>query len=279
MANEVGKTEVDATVEEIVALQVQEVLTASAVLPGSVLDYSAQVGPGMDRLKIPRFTNFTVKTKAENTATTNEDLAFATDNLDLNQHKYVRFLVEDIASLQAKVAVVDQYVSQAARDLAAEMDAYVIGVIDAGVSAAAPDHILAAGSTRKDDIIAARETLNLANVPMDRRFMLIGPDVEAEILAITDFVEVQKYGSADAIQNGELGRLFGFQVLMSTQQASAEVLFYHPTTCAFARQLSPRVQRENDLDHLGQKVVIDHLYGAVSLDGGKRTVKVNASGA
>ena len=53
-----GLTETSATAEAIVSAEVQEVLTASMVVPPTISDYSSMVGPGMDLVKIPRFSNF-----------------------------------------------------------------------------------------------------------------------------------------------------------------------------------------------------------------------------
>lgn len=279
-----GKTEVDATVEEIVSLQVQEVLTAQMVVPPSILDYSSQVGPGMDKLKIPRFSNFTVNTKAENTPVDAQANAFSTDDLDLDQHKVIQFLLEDIASLQAKVNAAQVYINQAGRDLAAEMDDNIITAMEAAPSAAAPDHILDFSNTPTDtlskgDFLAARKALNAAKVPMSDRFCLISPLRESEIMAISEFTRVDESGGSEALRNGMIGRLFGFDVLMSPLADDDATLFYHRSAFVFARQLAPRVQRDMDLANLAERWSIDHIYGRKSLDSGKRIVRIKDGGA
>jgi len=278
------KTQVDPTVEEIVSAQVQQVLTATMVIPGSIMDMSGQVGKGMDKLKIPRFGNFTVANKVAGTAVDAQINAFSTDDLDLDKHQVVQFLVEKHASVQAKIAVEQAYIEQAARDLAAKMDLDLYTILAAGPSAAAPDHIIQFANTPtntlgKADFLAARKLLSNAKVPMEQRSCLISPLQESEILAISEFVRVDESGGSAALRNGMIGRLFGFDVLVSPQATEVQALFYHKNCQAFARQWAPEIAQESSLANLGVRWSIDHMWGSKHLYSGKLAVKVNASGA
>ena len=270
-----GLTEVSATVEEIVSAQVQEVLTASAVVPGTIMDFSSSVGKGMDKLKIPRFGNFTVDTKAENVAVDAQVNAFSTDDLDLDQHKVIQFLIEDIADLQSKVAIQTEYVNQAGKDLAAELDQFLIDGIESGTSTAAPDHTIAydnATDLQKTDILEARRLLNAQNVPQSDRTLLVNPDSEKSLMGISEFTRVDESGGSAALRNGMIGKLFGFDVIMSSQAEALKTLAYHRTAHAVARQMAIKTERDRDLPNLSDRWSLSHLYGDASLDSGKRQV-------
>lgn len=278
------KTQVAATIETIVSAQIQEVLTSEMVVPGTISDFSAQVGPGMDTLKIPKFGNFTVNDKVAGTAVSAQINAFSSDDLLLNKHQVVSFLVEDIADLQSKLAVTQVYVQQAGKDLAAKMDSELITSLNASPSAAAPDHLIQFANTPtntlgKADFLEARKLLSIQNVPLSDRFCLIGPDREKDILSISEFVRVDESGGSMALRNGEIGKLFGFSVMISNQQTSDNNLFYHKATHAFAKQMEPRVLQFQDVPNLAMRWSIDHIYGMKALDSGKRIVKINAAGA
>ena len=275
-----GLTEVDPTIEEIVSAQVQEVLNAEVVMPPLVSDYSAMVGPGMDTVKIPRMGNFTVNTKAENTAVDAQVNAFSTDDLALNRHKVIQFLLEDIAALQSKVAVSQAYVVQAGKDLAVEMDQACIDELESGVSTSAPDHKIAfdSGSAlTKDDILNARKLLNVAKVPLSDRAAVISPANEAAILAISEFVRVDESGGSEALRNGRIGKLFGFDIFVSPLAEDAKNMFFHKSCQAFARQLAPRALTQLDLPNLAMRYSVDHIYGKKTLDSGKRQVLVGTA--
>jgi N4-gp56 family major capsid protein len=269
-----GLTEVSGTIQAIVSAEIQSVLNAEVKIAPTILDYSGMVGPGMDTVKIPKFGKFTVGTKSENVAIEAQLNAFSTDDLALNRHKVVQWLLEDIANLQTKVAISQAYVAQAAADLAVEMDQACLDALEAGVSTSAPDHKRAyVGSTiAAADILLARQLLNEQNVPMADRTIVISPAEEAAILAITQFVKVNEVGSEAPVRNGEIGKLFGFTVIMSSLAEDAKSMAYHKSCAVFARQLMPRYQTQTDLANLGVRHSIDHLYGVKVLDSGKRQV-------
>lgn len=263
-----------ATIETIVSAEVKDVLNANMVVGPTLKDFSAQVGPGMDTLKYPKFGNFTVSTKSENTAVDAQLNAFTADTLSLNRHKAIQILVEDIAELQSKVNMLQAYANQAAMDLAVEMDQFLLDTLEAGISTSAPDHKRAyAGSTiAAADILLARQLLNEAKVPMEDRYLVISPAEESALLAISAFTSAADFGSREPVVNGQIGRLFGFNVLMSQLAEDAKSMAYHRSAVIWARQLNPRVQSFYDLPNLAQRWSIDHIYGGVAVAPGVRSV-------
>lgn len=275
-----GLTEVDATIQEIVSAQIQQVLTQTSIMPGLIMDMSSEVGPGMDTLKLPKMGNFTVQTKVENVAVDAQTNSLTSDDLVLNKHKVIQFLIEDIASLQSKVAFTQAYVQQAALDLAAEMDQTILDAMEAGTSASAPDNRRAyAGSViAKADILTARQILNELKVPAADRAAVISPAEEAAILNIAEFVSVNQSGdNGQALRTGRIGRLFGFDIFMSSQAEDAKSMFFHKTCQVFARQLQPRYKTMDDLANLSVRHSVDHLYGTKVLDSGKRQVLMGSA--
>lgn len=274
-----GDTEVTATVDQIISARVQQVLTASMVAWPNFMDFSPEAGSGIDQVKIPRFGNFTVNSKAENTRVDAQTNAFSADNLDLDQHDVVQFLLEDIAQLQSRVAVQQEYVDQAASDLAAKMDERLLAALDSDISTSAPDHDVKYNDTsnndmEKVDITTASQLLDTQNVPSDNRFAIIPPLKKADVLNIGDFVKVNESGSQQALRNGQMGQIFGFDMLVSTQLNTAgSSLFCHRSAAAVARQLLPKVESDRDLAHLSDRWSISHIYGYKVLDGGKRYVR------
>jgi N4-gp56 family major capsid protein len=269
-----GLTEVAGTIETVVSAEIQMVMNANIVVPGTIMDYSSMVRPGMDTLKIPRMGKFSVVTKAENVAVDAQVNAFSTDSLPLDQHKVVQFLIEDIAELQSKVAVAQEYVKQAGTDLAVQMDLKLLTDMAAGVSTASPDNKRAyAGSAiAKADILLARQLLNEQNVPLNDRSLIVSPAQENALLSIAEFTKVNESGSEVALRNGQMGRIFGFDVFVSSLALDAFSLAFHKSCHAFARQLAPRVKLFDDVPNLATRYSFDHIYGSKHLDSGKRLV-------
>lgn len=272
-----GVTEVASTIQDLISSEVQMVLNATVVIPGTIMEQPA--GKGQKSVAVPRMGKFTVAAKVENTPVDAQVNAFAADKIDLDQYKVIQFLVEDIAELQSTVQVMQQYINQAGQDLAVDMDAYLISVVNQ-TSSAAPDHRLAFASgtsLTKADILNARALLNKQNVPLADRCAIISPDNESAILAIQEFTRVNEAGSASGLRNGEFGKLFGFTFMISSQVSNTASIFYHKSHAAMARQMAPKVDYFRDVPNLGDRWSISHLFGGKVMDGGKRGVLIGSA--
>lgn len=280
---EIGLTEVGATSQEIVASLVQEVLKQEAIILPTVTDYSAYAAQGAKIVDIPRRNQLAAADKAENTALTAQELTFAVDQIALNKHKAVYASLERIAQVQANVNVNAEVVLEMAKELALQIDKDLISELKAA-SASAPDHRVQFANTPTNtiqavDILEARKLLNLQIVPQADRFLLINPAQEKSMLQISNFIEVDKYGPNDALSNAELGRVYGFRVIMHTGLGDSEFVAYHKSAVGFARQLTPEFKTADDLPKVATQYLLHQIYGSKVLDSGKRQVLFNATGA
>jgi hypothetical protein len=280
---DMGVTETAATAAELIAAIVQSQLIAKSKMIGCVRDESARAVKGAASIDFPRTGDLTPDAKAENTGSTAQVLTFAADTLSLDQHFHTLVKLEDKASIQSSVNVELEIQERAGRGMAKKVDTYIYEALRDGASASNPDHILdhysASGTITRTKILQARTLLNLQNVPDEDRFMLIGPNQEAELLDIDQFVSAEKYGSRDALLNGEIGRLFGFTVVMSTVCEDNKTLYWHRDACVFANQLAPKWETFRDVVLLADVYSLSQLWGAKVLDSGKRHVSANASGS
>ena len=202
--------------------------------------------------------------------------------INLNLHKAIYAELERIAGVQNMVNTESEIIKEMAAELALQVDKDLITQLKA-VSTAAPDHLLDYADTVGDviaatDILEARRLLNVQNVPQEDRFMLISPTKEKEMLSIANFIEVDKYGPNDAISNAELGRIYGFRVLMHTELAAAESLFWHRSHVGYASQLDAEFKKDQNLSKVADEYLLHKLYGTLVLDGGKRGVFFNGTG-
>ncbi len=281
---DMGVTETAATGQDLVAALVQQQLIANAQFMFCIRDESARAVKGAQSVSFPRTGNLDPSAKSENTASESVALTFAADQLNLDQHYQTLVRLEDIANVQSIVDVPGEILTRAARGMANKFDAAIYAALKAGASASGPDHIIdhysASGAITRAKILAARKLLNDQNVPMDDRFMAVSTAQEAELLDIDQFVSAEKYGSSVPLINGELGRLFGFRIIMSTNVENDVSLYWHRSALAFARQIDPKweVQRE-PLKYLADAYSLSSLYGIKVLDSGKRNVTANATGS
>lgn len=280
---DMGVTEVTASSQEIVAALVQETLKQKSILMPSLMDYSRFAIKGSDQVKIPRRDQFAAADKTENTSLTAQAMTFSVDTISLNKHKAILARLERIASKQNMVDTEAEIVKEMAAELALQVDKDLIVELKLA-SSSAPDHILDYTDTVGDviaaaDILEARRLLNVQNVPQEDRFLLISPTKEKEMLQIANFIEVDKYGPNDAIANAELGRVYGFRVLMHTELAAAESIFYHKSSVGYAFQQQAEFDVDKDLPNVADEYLLHQIYGCEVLDSGKRQVFFNGTGS
>ena len=275
-----GLTEVSATSKAIVDSLAQKYLVQESKFLPLLSNYSNLVVKGASSIKVPRSGGFSVASKSENTAADASIITYAADTITLNRHRYIQFLLEDIANGQASVDVVSDALLKASKDLALDFDTYMISVLIAGASTSAPDHVIQyTDATNEDielaDILAARKLLVDQNIDPRECFMAIGSGQERHMLKIDNFIDASKYGSAQPIMAGEIGMVYGMRVILHTGLTSSnKTLFFHPTAAGYAFSQPARVQSFYDLAQLGQRWSLDTIYGGSILDSGKRVVVI-----
>jgi N4-gp56 family major capsid protein len=269
---DMGLTEVSAAVMTEISEFVQAELKQRAKLLPTVQNFPA--APGMGQVDITRAGGFTANDKAENTDLTAQTITFAADSLALDKHKAVYVVLEDIANIQARPDVTEQILTRMASEMALQIDRDIVTELES-VSTAAPDHLIAyadATSYKKADVLEARALLHEQNVPFNECYIGVSPRSEVSLLAVDDFVHVDKYGSSEAVMNGEIGRLYGARVIMSNVFDDAKTVTWHPTHCAVAIQQQLNFERDRSLAKIATEFLANQLYGVKVLDSGLRGV-------
>jgi N4-gp56 family major capsid protein len=275
---QIGLTEVSATSMAVVASIVQDTLKQEAKLLGLIGDYSAFAQKGALSVKVPRRAQFAAADKSENTALTAQELTFAVDTISLDKNKAIYAALEKIAEMQATPNVEGEIIMEMAKELALQVDRDIYTELLLA-SAAAPDHRIAfvGSDVAEADLLQARYLLNVQNVPMDDRFLIVAPDQEKALLGISNFIRADAYGSAGGLVNGEIGRVYGMKVVMSNVATAARAIVFHKSAVGFAQQLSPSYQTDFDLKNTAKEYLLNHIYGVKVMDSGKRQVLLGSA--
>jgi hypothetical protein len=251
-------TTVAAVIEKRVSGIVTETLIQDSVMLGALRDFSSQVGPGMDRLDIPDFNALAIQDVSESAEVTPQTINPTTAQLTLNRHKSIPFFISDRASVQAKAQLVMEAVKNGARSLAAEIDDYMLGLVDA--NAAQRDALTADPLA---DMAQAKKYLDDANVPKQGRYIVASPGFVQSLLGTNNLIRANEYGSASGIQAGYISDIYGFRVLESSSSSVIDDGFhaFQMDGLAFARQIQPSLKSEYKVLKHGWDYSLSHLYG------------------
>ena len=274
-----------ATEREIILSIVQDELLDAAMLRLTVREFPANKGD--KSVEIPKFSASFDGPAAINTdgATTNDfqDIAFSTDVITLTEHVSLPYRITDRASTQSAVSVEAEAAKSAGRQMGIYMDDQILARLREA-SAAAPDHRIglsgiAAQSQAGDNaltlegITSARKLLNQQNLTGDTRFLVISPDQEKELLDLDQFRNADKYGAREALLNGEVGRIYGFRVMVHNRVTQYEAFAYTPDAVGIAVQKEVEMEQQRaDVRLAATDWAFRLLMGSTVLDGGKKVV-------
>ena len=255
-----NSTDLAGQIEKKVSGVLSTTLIQESVSLGSIDDRSSEVGPGMDRLDIALMNNLAIQDVSESADVTPQSITPSEFQLTLDRHKSVPWSLSDRASEQSKINVVTRAVMNGARAMAAEIDDFNFGLIDAGAGTR-----VALTANPLEDISNAKALMDSANVTKGNRFIAASPAFIKTLLDQNTIVNANQYGSMEARQAGFVDRIFGFTILESSSASIVEDGFqaYHMESVAFARQLAVSLKSEYRVHGHKWDYSLSHLYGAV----------------
>ena len=149
-----------------------------------------------------------------------EELDDASTTLEITQSKYFNFRIEDVDAAQMNVALMESATRDAAYQLAEVADEFVAATMAAQagnlVGGDGTDKIFD-GSTNDvtDEILSCKVALDEANAPSQGRWIIFPPWAVKFLLKDTSITNPQWSAVEGVMKNGQIGRLYGFDILQS----------------------------------------------------------------
>ncbi len=211
---------------------IQAVLQKTLVFASPMItnrNYEGEVANYGDRVKINQIGSVTISDYAVGTDITYQDMADASQFLDIDQQKYFGVNLDDVDSAQANVDLMAAYSAQAAYDMADTVDQSISGLYgDAGVvtglgTTGTPLTVTAADSTGGNVGILEllrriMVALNKNNVPKANRWVVLSPDLAGR-LAERNVTLYNVRQTQEAADNGYIGQFYGFNIFESNNVA------------------------------------------------------------
>lgn len=241
-------------------------------------DYEGEIANAGDTVKINGIGAVTVGTYAKNSTSLSwQTLADASQALLIDQSKYFAFKVDDVDKVQTNVNLIDAAMQEAAYALSDNIDQFIAGL---HVQAATANKIGADGGSAKtvglgtDEINPYRQLVDMAtvltkaDVPQDGRWVVL-PAWYQGMLLKAELIAANPNGSnGDAIINGRIGRLAGFDLYVSnnvTDDAQStktyRVMFGTRQAISLAVQKQPSMEAVRLQDSFADGVRGLMLYG------------------
>lgn len=261
-------------VPEVWSAKIWEQLETNLVYGGPRVvnrDYEGDISEAGDTVHITSFSDPTIRSYTVETNITVDAITDATRALVVDQADYFAFDVDDVNKRQALKGWVDNRIRRSGYLLAKDADAYLASAMYSALNATAYD--LGAVTADISDntayanvFVALWTSMTEGDVPPDGRWVVVDPDLYAALLQDSRFIDASASGSTDALRNGFVGRIAGFDIYVSNQTPDpttgvSAVIAGHPMATTYAEQIASVEAQRREL-RFGDLVKGLHLYGA-----------------
>lgn len=241
------------------------------------------VGKKGDTLHIPDLTELGTTAKSASTDVSFETFTETKFDLSIDQHFYSAFKVEDIAEVQSFADLRAEYTRSAGYAMARKIDSTLHALQSSMTRVIGSDGSTAWSSTANGNtgngtdlteagIRNALETLDLADVPKEDRFLVINPRQLNVLRGIARLTEMQTVGNSGPLVRGMFDMpVFGVQVLVTTNTATVTAtdgttnydanLLFQKDALILAMQKDVRTQGQYMVKSLAWEVVVDAIWG------------------
>ena len=258
-------------IPEIWAAQLQSSLKKSLVYAGLCnRQYEGEIRNAGDTVRITSISRPTVGTYVRNTtAITPENLTDAARSLVIDQSKYFAFEVDDLDKRQAANggALLSEAAQEAAYALADTADQYVAGLFgDLDTDNEIGTVAITTSALAVDGLADLMVKLDEKNVPRGARWVVVPPWYHGLLVQSTSFLSLADSGSTEALRNGQVGRAFGFDIIVSNNVVNTtgddwRVVAGYSGAITYAEQIAS-VEPYRPESAFSDAIKGLHLYGA-----------------
>lgn len=264
-------------IPEVWSVETLRAAERALVMAPLVKRYDTLVKQRGDTIHVPHVSNLTANDKTQTAEVTLQTVTETETTIAIDQWKEVSFEIEDIVKVQSQYDLRSEYTSKAGYAIAKEVDTALFGLISLLTTTPIGTYGTDIGDA---EIVAAIQTLDEADAPMEDRFFVIAPSVKASIMQLDKFVKADYLGQYDLptpVKKGANNRylwgdIYGIPtyytnqvpVVAGTPIETSNVMF-HKEAFALAMQLSPRTQASYWQKDLAWLVTCDTIYGVKEL--------------
>jgi len=239
--------------------------------------------------------------RTRNNAIVMDDVTETGVDVTLDTHPYSAVAVTDEQLTLDIVSFSEQVLQPQVRAVAERLENLIAVTLGGAIVPSGAEVAHTIGTTDGyTTAVRARKILNMQNVPMADRVLLLGANLEEDFLNSDHLTLVDQSGSDSALRDGTLGRILGFTVVTSNAIDPDIGYAFNRTAIAYGNMapvvpdgatsgasesyagLAMRWIRDYDPSYLRDRSVVSSFAGAASVeeDGeNMRLVKINMAGS
>ncbi len=250
------------------ATDVMDFLKSELVLLNRIKHYDRQAKGGQS-VEVPFVPAGAANDKAANTQVTLNGQTATKVSILINKHKESSYIIEDILDIQSSYELRSEYTKAAAYAIVEAVDTDILTELKAGSTNTALGTF---GTPLTYNLIVdAKTVLDVAKAPSTKRTLAVDGFQEGQLLKIDNFIRYDALGKSN-IENGKVGRVLNFEVVMSQNIPFVDTtvdehtgMAFHEDAVAIAMAMKPRTQAQYKQEYLGWLLTVDTVYGVKTL--------------
>lgn len=214
--------------------------------------------------------NLAARSKTANTAITYETITETNTNITIATNEYAAIALENIMDVQTDRKLLKDYGGKLGYALGLAVDDVLAGLIDDDGASQSVGSL--AVENTDDELLRARQYLDDADAPQDKRYMAVSPAAETGMLKLDRFVHKDYemiHGSGQPVTSQEkayVTSFIGMPIYKSvnvegTNAAGHDNGMWQEEAFALVMQMKPKLFNQFDIDYLVHKVAVEQLYG------------------
>jgi hypothetical protein len=259
------------------SLDVLRATETALVLAPLVKRLDSQVKAKGQAITVPNVSNLVANAKQPNQTTQTQAITETGTTIYINKWYEATFQLEDMPAIQAAYDLRSLYSEKCGYAIAKQIDSDTFSNYTTFTTSAQGQY----GQNISDGtIVSGMNQLNINDIPMEGRAMVLAPSQIAAILQIDKFVRADYQGEYQKPQRAQIGpnnrylwgNIYGFPVYytnnvpvtISTPNQTNNILF-QKEALVLAVQMAPRLMAAYWLPYLAWLVTCDSIYGVSGL--------------
>tara|TARA_R110000824_G_scaffold111491_2_gene259980 strand:+ start:1217 stop:2083 length:867 start_codon:yes stop_codon:yes gene_type:complete len=244
-------------------------------LSNSVDNYSSLVKGAGDTVHIPKIQMDGATAKAASTEVT-YSIAGTEGKVDLeiNKHKYLANIFEDIVLIQSNSELISKYTKMMGESIARQVETDMWAELDGFQTRTDVSSNNTFGVATLEAVLAAlyAQDIDPNGCSMALNSLLMADIMNPSAGVGSYFIRADASGEGQGLRTGAVGLIYGMNVFHTAAAPTATTndlavgAVYPSDACVFAAQQDVRVQAQYDVGFLGTKVVTDMIYGMKLID-------------
>jgi hypothetical protein len=260
---------------------------SESVLIKTINDLTGSVKKGASRVTIPQVTGLALADVTSGSRAGADAMTTTGDELLLDQVKQVHAYFGYADSMDSAIDRKEAFVANSPKVYAEGIEEMIAAKLATASALDFDSASATAGIFTIADIAKAKKKMDEAKIPKKDRYLAVNAEGMEILASMSEFQEGQKSLSPEALREGVVSQVKGFQVVQSEDitgtGATLKLHCYHRSAVAFALHENVQFVEQNDETHAQLFVALRGKYGAKDVDNtsgaGKRKLTIRCTTA